>query len=100
VVVAPCPRCHPQPDAVLLENHRGSVVSCQGQCVSVLAPGPTLAARRFARLWTYSLCSQKAPTRHAVARSYRHAMPLHWSGDGRAACCFWPKSTLREGCAY
>jgi hypothetical protein len=26
VVIAPCPRRHPQPDAVLLKSHRGFVV--------------------------------------------------------------------------
>jgi hypothetical protein len=69
VVIAPCPRRHSQPDAVLLESHRGFVVEASLR----LGPGPRLAwrlvaaARRSTRLWTWSLCSQKAPTTMAAA---------------------------------
>jgi hypothetical protein len=49
VVIAPCPRRHPQPDAVLLKSHRGFVVEAS------LRLGPALAARRFTRLWTVDL---------------------------------------------
>jgi hypothetical protein len=38
-VIAPCPRRHPQPAAVLLESHRGFVVQAS---LSVSAPGPAL----------------------------------------------------------
>jgi hypothetical protein len=36
VVIAPCPRRHPQPDAVLLKSHRGFVVEASLR----LGPGP------------------------------------------------------------
>ena len=38
VVIAPCPRRHPQPDAVLLKSHRGFVVEASLR----LGPGPRL----------------------------------------------------------
>jgi hypothetical protein len=40
VVVAPCPRRHPQPDAVLLKSHRGFVVEASLS----LGPGPRLGS--------------------------------------------------------
>jgi hypothetical protein len=40
VVTAPCPRRHPQPDAVLLESHRGFVVKAS----PCLSPGPRLGS--------------------------------------------------------
>jgi hypothetical protein len=40
VVVAPCPRRHPQPDAVLLKSHRGFVVEASLR----LGPGPRLGS--------------------------------------------------------
>jgi hypothetical protein len=38
VVIAPCPRRHPQPDAVLLESHRGFIVKASPR----LGPGSRL----------------------------------------------------------
>jgi hypothetical protein len=66
VVIAPCPRRHPQPDAVLLKSHCG-FACCRARPASLRLSRPRvppwqLAARRSTRLWTWSLCSQKAPT--------------------------------------
>jgi hypothetical protein len=40
VVIAPCPRRHPQPDVVLLKSHRGFVVEASLR----LGPGPRLGS--------------------------------------------------------